>query len=159
MKPMTMNIARTTLTILSFSVLFAALAPGAHAATCTPSNVAGNWGYTYTGTLFLPSGPAPLAAVGRYTADADGNISGTQTRSVAGATAQEVIKGVATLNPDCTSTTTVGVYDQSEKLLRTAVLAGVYVNNGKEIQSIFESLVLPDGTTLPVLITGDAKKQ
>jgi len=159
MKPMTMNITGMTLTILSFSMLFAALTPGAHAATCTPSNVAGNWGYTYTGTLFLPSGPVLLAAVGRYTADADGNLSGTQTRSVAGATAQEVIKGVATLNPDCTSTATVGVYDQSGNLLRTAVVAGVYVNNGKEIRDIFQSLVLPDGTTLPVVITGDAKKQ
>jgi hypothetical protein len=153
------NIVHATLGIISFAVLLASLAPTAHAATCTLANVAGNWGYTYTGTLLLPSGPIPVAAVGRYTADLDGNISGTQTRTVAGAAAQEVIKGSGTVNSDCTGTATIGVYDQSGNLLRTGTLAAVYVNNGKEIRDIFESLVLPDGTSLPVVITAEAKKQ
>ena len=83
------NSARTTLTILSFAVLLATLAPAADASTCTMASVAGNWGYTYTGTLILPTRPVPVAAVGRYTVDLNGNISGTQTRSVGGDTAQE----------------------------------------------------------------------
>jgi hypothetical protein len=100
-----------------------------------------------------------VAVVGRYTLNADGSISGTQTRSVAGATAQEVFKGSATVNSDCTTTGTVNIYDQSGNLLRTATLAAVFVNNGKELREIFESLVLADGTVLPVVITGQASKQ
>ena len=153
------NNARATLAILSIAVFLATLAPAAHASTCTMASVAGNWGYTYTGTLLLPSGPVPVAAVGRYTATADGNISGTQTRSVAGDTAQELIKGSGSLNSDCTGTATISVYDQSGNLLRTATLASVYVNNGKEVRDIFESLVLPDGSALPVVITAEATKQ
>jgi hypothetical protein len=138
-------------------VLLTALESAAQASTCTPASVAGNWGYTYTGTLLLPSGPVPAAAVGKYTLDADGNISGTQTRSLAGETAQEVIKGSGTLNSDCTGTATIGVYDQSGNLLRTGVLAQVYVDNGKQGRAIFESLTLADGTPLPVVITADAR--
>lgn len=152
------NIARTTLAVHSFAVLLATLMPAAHASTCTMASVAGNWGYTYTGVLILPSGPVPVAAVGRYTADLSGNISGTQTRTLAGATAREVIKGSATVNADCTTSGTVGVYDQSGNLLRSATLAGVYVNNGKELKEIFESLTLADGTSLPVVITAEVNK-
>jgi hypothetical protein len=153
------NTARTTLAILSFAVLLAALVPTAQASTCTPASVAGNWGYTYSGALLLPSGPVPAAAVGRFTADMNGNISGSQTRSIAGATAQEVIKGTATVNSDCTGTATIGVYDSSGNLLRSATLAAVYVNNGREAHDIFESMVLADGTPVPVVITAEAKKQ
>jgi hypothetical protein len=156
---MNCNIARSTLVILSLVVLLAGIAPTAQASTCTPASVAGNWGYTYTGMLLLPSGPVPAAAVGRYTAEADGSISGTQTRTVAGATAQEVIKGSTTVKPDCTGTATIGVYDQSGNLLRSAVLAAVYVNNGKQVRDIFESLLLADGTNIPVVITAEANKQ
>lgn len=153
------NFARSILAMISFALLLASLAPAAQAATCTLASVAGNWGYTYTGMLLSPSGPVPVAAVGRYVADLNGDISGTQTRTVAGAEAQELIKGSATVNSDCTGTATIGVYDQSRNLLRTAVLAAVYVNNGRQAKDIFESLVLPDGTNVPVVITAEANKQ
>jgi hypothetical protein len=151
------KIARTSLAVHSFAVLLT-LMPAAHASTCTMASVAGNWGYTYTGVLILPSGPVPVAAVGRFTADVSGNISGTQTRTLAGATAHEVIKGSNTVNSDCTATATIGVYDQSGNLLRTGVIAAVYVNNGREVREIFESLTLTDGTSLPVVITAEANK-
>jgi len=156
---MTRNFERFMLALFSFALLLAGLIPAAQATTCTLASVAGNWGYTYTGNLLLPSGPVPVAAVGRYMANLDGNISGTQTRTVAGASAQEVIKGSATVNSDCTGTATIGIYDQSGNLLRTAVLAAVYVNNGRQAKDIFESLVLDDGTNVPVVITADANKQ
>jgi hypothetical protein len=153
------NFERSMLALLSFALLLTSLAPAAQAATCTMASVAGNWGYTYTGTLLPPSGQVPAAAVGRYTVDLDGNISGTQTRTVAGAAAQEVLKGSATVNSDCTGAATIGIYDQSGNLLRTGVLAEVFVNNGKQDRAIFESLVLADGTNVPVVITAEANKQ
>jgi hypothetical protein len=156
--PMRRNFTRLVLGMISLAMLATGFAP-AHAATCTLASVAGNWGYTYTGVLILPTGPVPAAAVGRYTADVDGNISGTQTRTIAGATAQEVTKGSVTVNSDCTGTATVNIYDQSGNLLRTGTIAVTFVNNGRETLDLFTSLVLPDGTSIPVVITLNAKKQ
>jgi hypothetical protein len=153
------NIAYTTLAILLLALVLTGIAPSATASTCTTASVAGNWGYTYSGALLLPTGPVPAAAVGQYTLDASGNISGTQTRTLAGGTAHEVLKGSATLNSDCTVTATIGIYDQSGNLLRTGILTGVYVNNGKELPGMFEALILPDGTSIPVVITSNAKRQ
>jgi len=126
--------------------------------SCSTARAAGEWGYVYTGSLILPTGAAPVAAVGRFTADRVGNISGTQTRTIApGEASHEVIKGTATVNSDCTAAGTVSVYSLSGTLLRTAVLAGVFVNNQREVRYLFESLVLPNGTNIRVVITVDAK--
>jgi hypothetical protein len=127
--------------------------------SCSTAKAAGEWGYVYTGTLFLPTGAVPVAAVGWYTFDKEGSVSGTQTRSVApGEAAQEVIKATGTVNSDCTATATVSVYDQSGNLLRTAVLASVYVNNEREARSLFEWLMLSNGTSIRAVITVEAKK-
>jgi len=126
---------------------------------CSTARAAGEWGYLYTGTLILPTGAAPVAAVGRYTADKQGNISGTQTRTIApGEASHEVIKETVTVNSDCTGSATISVYSQSGTLLRTGVLAAVFLNNQREIRYLFESLVLPNGTSIRVVITADAKR-
>jgi len=123
------------------------------------ARAAGQWGYIYTGTILLPTGAVPVAAVGRYTLDKQGNVSGTQTRTIApGESSHEVIKGTATVNSDCTGTATISVYDLSGNLLRTAVLAAVYVNSQREVRYLFESLVLPNGTSIRTVITADAKR-
>lgn len=126
---------------------------------CSYSRVAGEWGYTDTGTLILPTGPVPFAMVGRYTLDADGNFSGTQTSSRGGITSEDTINGTATVNADCTGTFTVNVYDQSGHLLRTAVWALVYVDSAREVRAILTSLVQqPSGTSVPAVATDNAKK-
>src|ERR1700730_1327265 len=66
--------------ILLVAVALSAV-PSAHAQPCSLAGTAGRWGYTYTGTIVLPTGGLPVAAVGRFTLEADGNLSGTQTRS------------------------------------------------------------------------------
>jgi hypothetical protein len=145
-----------------FGVIFltalAGIAPAAQAHGCTMSDVAGKWGYTYTGTIILPTGAIPAAAVGRFSLDAEGNISGTQTRNVGGCVAEETIKGTGTVNHDCTATYKVDVFDGAGNLLRTAVLASVFVDNATELRAMFASLVLPNGASLPTVITIDAKK-
>src|SRR6202051_342962 len=55
--------------------------------TCSNAGVAGEWGYTETGTVIPTTGAVPFAAVARYTLDADGNLSGTATSSSGGSTA------------------------------------------------------------------------
>src|ERR1700719_2907042 len=89
--------------ILLVAVALSAV-PSAHAQPCSLAGTAGRWGYTYTGTIVLPTGGLPVAAVGRFTLEADGNLSGTQTRSNGGVTAQETISAKVTVNADCTGT-------------------------------------------------------
>jgi len=60
------NIARTMLMIISVVTLCMGLASAAQAADhCSNAKAAGNWGLTLTGTLILPTGPVPGAAVAR----------------------------------------------------------------------------------------------
>src|SRR5215472_13795750 len=136
--------------------MFAAALP-AHAAHCFEASPAGNWAYTYTGTIFTANGALPAASVGLYTQDAAGNVTGSQTRSVAGSSGVEDVSGTVAVNPDCTATGTINVYVNGQ-LQRTAVLALVYDTNGNHARMIFESLTLPDGTNIPVVLTVDANR-
>jgi hypothetical protein len=143
-------------------ILLAAVAlsavPSVHAQECSLAGVAGKWGYTYTGTIVLPTGGIPVAAVGRFTLDADGNLSGTQTRSNGGVSGEETISAEITVNADCTGSGNFKVYKSSGELVRTAVLALVFDDNSRELRGIFESLTLSTGPTLPVVITVEARK-
>jgi hypothetical protein len=126
----------------------------AEASHCSTAAAAGKWAYTYTGTIFTQNGPLPAASVGHFSADAAGNITGSQTRSVAGNAGVEDISGKASVNKDCTATAIVDVLVNGQ-VQRTAVLAVVYDNNMNQARAIFQSLTLPDGTNVPVVITAD----
>ena len=143
-----------TFAAISFFLL---LATSLHAA-CTSATAAGSFGFTTTGTLILPTGPAPVAAVGVVTFDLNSNITGGQDRSVCGAFAHETITGTFTVTRDCTITVVANVYDSSGNLVRTSTIPGVLVNNGKQIRAIFETVVLPNGLNLPSILTLDADR-
>jgi len=129
----------------------------AEASHCSTAAMAGSWGYTYVGTVFTPAGPLPAASVGHFKQDAAGNITGSQVRSVAGNAGVEDIAGSITVNQDCTATATINVFVSGE-LQRTAAIALVYDTNGNHARMIFESLKLPDGTNVPVVLTIDANR-
>jgi hypothetical protein len=156
---MKVNLGKRVLGITLMTALMG-LAPAAqaHNQTCSQAGVAGEWGYTYTGSILLPTGAIPAAAVGSFSLDAQRNISGSQTRSVVSSVAQETINGTGTVNQDCTVTYKIDVYDGAGNLLRTAELAGVFVDKERELRAIFASLVLPNGASLPPVITINAKK-
>ena len=141
----------------SIPVVLFALAIQAGASQCSANAEAGNWAYTYTGTIFTQSGPLPAASVGHFHQDAEGNISGSQTRSVAGQSGVEDISGTVSINKDCSATGTIKVLVNGV-LQRTAVLALVYDNNSTHLRGIFQSLTLPDGTNVPVVITIDGNR-
>jgi hypothetical protein len=61
------------------------------------------------------------------------------------------------VNRDCTATATINVL-VAGVLQRTAVLALVYDTNTNHARMIFQSLKLPDGTNIPVVITIDANR-
>lgn len=154
------NIMRTVFFSCTLLLCLAAVASAQPQATCSNVSVAGSWGFTDTGTIILPSGPAPFGAVGIITGDALGNFSGSQTTSVGGRITKETFKGTGTVNSDCTGTATFSVFDESgATLLRTATFSVVFVNNAEEEREIATSLVLePSGTHVPAVITGSAKK-
>jgi hypothetical protein len=148
-------------TILFFATLLsmAAVATAKDHGACSSANLAGEYGFTLTGTLIPPSGPIPFAAVGRNTSDGMGNVSGTQTSSVGGLVSDNALKGTATVNPDCTGTLTLNIYDQSENLLRTAVIAVVFDDDGNELRGTFKSLIVyPGGISVPSVVTLNGRK-
>ena len=153
---MKINFARTFLVL--GAVMIAILTPfQAYAASCSNASIAGDWAYTYTGTIFTANGPLPLASVGHFNVDHEGNITGSQNRSVAGQSGVEDIAGPISVNKDCTASTILDVFVNGVKQ-RTAVIAIVFDNNGKHFRSIFQSLTLPDGTNVPVVITTDGNR-
>lgn len=161
-------LAATTLTVLfvAVAVIAASKAPLTRATTtvwadeggrCSLSSVAGNYGFTLTGTLVLPTGEVPVAGVGLATIGRDGTFSGTESRSIGGGIAQETLGGTLAVNSDCTGELTAPVYE-SGQLVRTSVFSVVFDDDARELRAIQTSLVLPDGTSLPNVITVDARK-
>ena len=150
------KVARTTL-LIAVAALCLSLAPAAQAAQkCSTAKAAGTWGFTLTGTLFVPN-PVPGGAVGRLTMDTAGNISGTEARNVGGSFANETTTGSWTVNSDCTGTLTSSVYE-SGVLVRNSVFAFVLVDNMSKIRGVQASLTLPDGTNIPAVITADGNR-
>ena len=86
-----------------------------------------------------------------------GNVSGSQARSVAGDSGTEDVSGTVTVNKDCTATGTINVFANGQ-LQRTSVLALVYDKDGNHVRMIFQSVTLPDGTNVPVVITVDGNR-
>ena len=126
---------------------------------CSNAAVAGSWGFTTSGTVFLPSGPAPALVVGRFNLDQAGNLEGTQTRSVNPLSPdRETITGTILVNSDCTATLTVNVF-HSGVLNRTATLDLVFDDNLREVRGVFTSAVRADGTHIGTVLTFDGKRQ
>jgi hypothetical protein len=126
---------RTSRIIPIFCTLIAVgLAPALLAdEQCSLRSVAGDYGYTVTGTR-LPLGPA--ASVGTVSLDRQGNLSGTQTLSLNGTIVQgEVLTGTFTVNPDCTGSSTIVV--TNTPFPRTSHLDLVWINSSREFRAIF----------------------
>lgn len=123
----------------------------------SPATVAGNYGFSLSGTLILPSGPVSGAAIGRAKLGADGTVSGTEARNVGGGFANETFNGTFAVNSDCTGTATIQFFE-SGSLVRTSAIAIVWDDNLNEFRFVQESLVLPDGTNVPVVVTGEARR-
>ena len=97
--------------------------------------------------------------MGILTQDAQGNVAGTQNRSVGGTSALETVTGTIRANADCTGTLNANVYE-SGQFVRSAVIPLVYVydNNRGLLRAIFQSLTPPNGTHLAVVITIDGMR-
>src|SRR5262249_25000978 len=97
------------------------------------------------------------AGIVRATIDAQGNGTGTEPRNVGGGFAKETLTASWTVDSDCTGTLTVNAYD-SGALVRTSVLSLVFVDNMREVLLVQQSLTVPGGATLPVVMTANGKR-
>jgi hypothetical protein len=100
---------------------------------------------------------SPVAAVGNYSTDNAGNLVGSELNSLGGNATFQTILGKITVNHDCSGDLLAKVYE-SGALVRTSYVHLQYDNNANEVNLIFQKLVLPDGSSLPVVITGAGKR-
>jgi hypothetical protein len=117
---------------LAFAV---ALAPAARALSqCGPGTVAGSYAYNFSGFISLSATQVlPASAAGRITFDGRGQVSGTQTRSVAGSALDETYSGTYTVNPDCTGSFTVNVQPDT----RVSTVKVEWANNTNDVYFVF----------------------
>jgi hypothetical protein len=152
-----MKHARIVLMIVSVAVIFMAIAPQMNAQRCSRATAAGDWAATLTGTIILPTSQVPAAAVLRISADLAGNFAGIEARNVGGEFVRETITGNWTVNSDCTGKAIASIF-QSGVLARRVVLIIVFDSLSTELRMVQKSLTLPDGTSIPVVITLEGKK-
>jgi hypothetical protein len=146
-----------TLVLFALAMFVVSATLSAYAQQCSLTGAAGPYGFTGTGTLFLPTGAVQIAAVGRINLRADGTLVGTEARSVGGDFANETLTGTWTVNANCSFKLTAKVF-VSGVLVRTSVLVGVLDENMTEARDVQKSLILPDGTNVPVVVTFEARK-
>ena len=154
------NFASTMLAIVFFAASAVTAAHARDDNRCSNAIASGNWGFTTSGTVFLPpTGVAvPVVIVGRFTLDSAGNVTGTQTRSLNGTIAQETFTGTITVNLDCTATFAVSVF-HSAVLNRTATLDLVFLSSLREYRGVFTSAISePSGTSIATVLEMDGKK-
>ena len=139
-------VARATLAAVGVA-LFITVALPAQAEPCSLANVAGSFGYTTSGFVATPTGVfVPAAAAGRIVFDRSGNVSGTQTRVVAGSSLEETYSGTYSVNPNCTGSFTVLV----EPDTRTSTVDLVWTDNTNGVSAVF--------TTQGFVLTATARR-
>jgi hypothetical protein len=125
--------ATATLAAMAFA-LFATTELPAQAKDCSLASVAGSYGYTTSGFVAAPTGAfVPVAAGGKISFDGHGNVSGTQTRVVAGSALDETYSGTYKVNLDCTGSFTVLVQPDT----RTSTVNVVWTDNTNVISAVF----------------------
>jgi hypothetical protein len=124
--------------------------------SCSLARAAGTYGVSDSGTIV---GLGPRAAIAQLTLDRAGSINGGVTASLNGTVSSSTLSGTYAINSDCTGSTTFGEYDGSGNLLLTATVALVWDDDMREFRFLFVSVVLPNGTSLPTTVNGNAKKR
>jgi hypothetical protein len=152
--------APTRFVLIAIATIVLSMVPTSQA-RCSNATAAGTWGFTTTGVFFFPGAPfpVPIVNVGIFTEDREGNFVGRQTRNVAGAVADETIKGTFSINPDCTGTIVAQAFDPSSgALIGTSTMSVVLVDNGRKLRLVFTKSVDPSGKPLAGVLSADGEK-
>ena len=123
---------------------------------CSLARAAGKWSLTDQGTVI---NIGPRAAVGVFTLDGNGNLlNGVAASSLNGTIASETFSGTYSVNPDCTGSLDVKIYSGGTELFEITTYTA-YDNDMREMRAVFTSVVTPNGTVLPTVISFEARKQ
>lgn len=145
--------------LLPLSLGLTAVASAQNQGFCSASSIAGQWGYSETGTITLPTGiSVPYASLGRYSLDSQGNLTGKRTASAGGTLLSSIVEGTVTVNADCTGTESLTFYDASGNFAGSATKNVVYVDRATEAVKILTSATFADGTNIPGVLITKAKK-
>lgn len=102
---------------------------------CTNESLEGRFGYTAAATVHAPPGSptmvAHIAAVGRFVADGEGNITGHDVGNVNGVATPRTLTATYSVNPDCTGEVDVTFVPT----LRTSYFF-VIVEDGEQIRMV-----------------------
>lgn len=83
---------------------------------CSNETLVGKYAVFGQGSLPSPQGPVPVAHVGSFVADGDGNFSGDETVKIANMTSADTFTAKYTVNQDCTFsaeiTSSTGVFHE-----------------------------------------------
>lgn len=151
-----------SITVLTFFALaVVCLAPAVHA-QCSLAGAVGKYGFSDSGTVI---GVGPRAAVGSLTFTPGEKLFGVVTANVNGGLTKTVLSGTYSVDPSCSGTATFSEFDKSGctepcpgTLILSAQVAIAWDKNMQQARFLFMSVVLPDGTPLPVVANGDATK-
>ena len=139
-----------TRVFLGFLIFTFTTAAHASNKSCSFATTNGDWCFSYSGNVILPTGAVPVASVGVFK-QTNGSLTGSETRSLGGAVADE------TITADCTVSYDFQVFDEGV-LVRTAKVSVVFDDNGKSARGIFTSPVLTGGPAPPSVISMDARR-
>ena len=151
------TIARAAFAIVFAGSLIVSMPSQARAAgPCSLARAAGSWSFTDNGTVV---GVGPRTAVGVWTLDGNGNLlNGVATSSLNGSIASETFSGTYAVNSDCAGTVDVKIYSGGTELFEVTGFTA-FDDDMKEMRGVFTSIVTPDGTSLPSVISLQARKQ
>ena len=110
------TIAPTTLVIVFATVFVLGILTRAEADEhrgCSNASLEGSFGFTSTGTVLASPPPfaGPFAEIGRQTFDGRGNTEATATLSANGNIVRVTVQGTYVVNPDCTGSMTLYVFE------------------------------------------------
>lgn len=152
---MNYKIARTTVVFIALAMAVPSLVPPAYAGQCSQEGVAGTYGVSDSGTII---NIGPRAAVGLVSISAAGEVHGQVTASLDGGISETTLSGKYTVNPNCMGATSFDEFDQAGNLVLTATVTLVWDDDMRELRFLFTSVVLANGTSLPVTVNGEARK-
>jgi hypothetical protein len=112
----TMNSRARTFAVVIATVFVLGIVTRAQAGEhggCSNATLRGSFGFTSTGNLLALPPPlaGPFAEVGRQTFDGKGHTDATATASANGNIARLTLQGTYAVNPDCTGTMTLFVFE------------------------------------------------
>jgi hypothetical protein len=97
--------------------------------------------------------------MGVLAVDGNGNLlNGVAASSLNGIIASETFSGTYTVNLDCSGTVDVKIYSGGTELFEVTGFTA-FDDDMKEMRGVFTSIVTPDGTSLPSVISLQARKQ